>query len=159
MGVFLACRHNNTPFSSVTCRLLFLHPIIFTIMDKLKKILNTQLLEVKRPYGPSCPSFGWLICQSVGRSVIISSFTSHAPIGTCLCLSFSFFSIHIYKESFRWYPILQPHNPITPLPPGRPPSLLITIAPHILSPYWIFGGNFDPSMTLDIIIPTRLGWW
>ena len=40
-------------------------------------IIRPFLLEVKLSYDPSCQSVGW----SVGLSVIISSFTFHAPIG------------------------------------------------------------------------------
>ena len=45
----------------------------------------TLLLEVKRPYEPSCPSVvSWPIGRSVYLSVIISSFTSYAPIGALI---------------------------------------------------------------------------
>ena len=34
------------------------------------------------------PSVGWLVDRSEGLSVIISSFTSHAPIGALIIISF-----------------------------------------------------------------------
>ena len=146
-----------TPFSSVTCRLLFHHPIIFTIMDKLKKILNTQLLEVKRPF----MSVFRLVGLSVSRSVC-HNIKFHFPCSnrsTCLCLSFSFFSIHIYKESFRWYPILQPHNPITPPPSASrpPPSPAYNNCPSYPLALLNFRGKFWPLNDIRHYYPNEAG--
>ena len=57
------------------------------------RVVPHPFLQVKLPYNPSCPSAGW----STGLSVIISSFTSIAPIGALVLILISLWNINLEK--------------------------------------------------------------
>ena len=58
--------------------------IIASLNNRVNKIHAYNLLGVKLPYDPSCLSL--LVGWSVDLSVIISSFSSHAPIAGALVI-------------------------------------------------------------------------
>ena len=63
------------------------------------------LMEGKLSYDPLmsvCRWFGWLVCRSVGRCVclVISSFTSPAPVGALVFLVVSLLFPSVHSDSY-----------------------------------------------------------